>query len=119
MEQRRLGDGLEASAIGLGCMGLTASYGPAPDEDGAIAIVRRALGLGVAFLGTADCYGAGRNEELVGWAIAGRRDEVVVATKFGLSGRAPDLEVDGSPGYAHLALERSLRRLGVDHVDLW
>src|SRR5262249_57970760 len=82
-------------------------------------IVRRALDLGVTFLDTADSYGAGHNEELVGRAIAGRRDKVVVATKFGLSGRAPDLEVDGSPAYAHRALGRSLRRLGVDHVDLW
>src|SRR5262249_5207885 len=119
MEGRRLGGGLEVSAIGLGCMGLTASYGPAPDEDVAIAIVRRALDLGVTFLDTADSYGAAHNEELVGRASAGRRDKVVVATKFGLSGRAPDLEVDGSPAYAHRALGRSLRRLGVDHVDLW
>jgi aryl-alcohol dehydrogenase-like predicted oxidoreductase len=119
MERRTLGDGLEVSALGLGCMGLSVNYGPPTDPTVAEGVIRRALDLGVSLVDTAEAYGDGHNEELVGRAIAGRRDEVVLATKFGMSGRGGEFRVDGSPAYAHAALERSLRRLGVDHVDLW
>jgi aryl-alcohol dehydrogenase-like predicted oxidoreductase len=119
MEQRTLGDGLRVSAIGLGCMGLSSAYGTPPPPSAAVALIRRALDLGVTFLDTADAYGPHTNEEVVGRAIAGRRDEVALATKFGMTGRPPNLAIDGSPGWARAALEGSLRRLGVDHVDLW
>lgn len=119
MRTRMIG-GLEVSAIGLGCMGLSANYGPAVDEGRAVDLVRTALDLGITFLDTADAYGHGENERVVGRAIAGRRDEVVLATKFGLRGEAPDLGVDASPEWAGgRALDASLARLGVDHVDLW
>jgi len=100
-------------------MGMSAWYG-ATDEQESIATIHRALELGVFFLDTADIYGTGKNEELVGKAIAGRRDEVVLATKFGNrwfegGGRT----IDGSPDYVRSAIDASLRRLGVDHVDLY
>jgi aryl-alcohol dehydrogenase-like predicted oxidoreductase len=122
MEQRELGtSGLTVSEIGLGCMGMTWVYG-AVDEDEAIATIHRALELGVTFLDTAETYGPYTNEELVGRAIAGRRDEVVLATKFGI--RRTDREVnrrivDGSPENVRRSIEGSLRRLGTDHVDLY
>jgi aryl-alcohol dehydrogenase-like predicted oxidoreductase len=119
MEQRTLGDGLRVSAIGLGCMGLSSAYGTPPEPAVAIALIRRALDLGLTFLDTADAYGPHTNEEVVGRAIAGRRDELALATKFGMRGRPPNLTVDGSPGWARAALEGSLRRLGVERVDLW
>jgi len=119
MEARTLGDGLTVPAIGLGCMGLTAGYGVAPEPGRAVGLIRHALDLGVTFLDTSDAYGPHLNEELVGRAIAGRRGEVTLATKFGMKGRPPDLTVDGSPAWAREALEGSLRRLNVDHVDLW
>ena len=121
MERRSLGDqGLEVSAQGLGCMGMSEFYGAA-DEAEAIATIHRALELGVCFLDTADMYGAGANERLVGRAIAGRRDEVVLATKFGIvRGEDPmDRSISGRPEYVRAACEASLRRLGVDHVDLY
>ena len=115
MLERELGtSGLTVSALGLGCMGMSEFYG-ATDEDEAIATIRRALDLGVTFLDTADMYGVGKNEELVGRAIAGRRDEVVLATKFG-NVRGPNgefLGVNGAPAYVLAACEASLRRLGV------
>ena len=119
MQTRTLGGGLEVSAIGLGCMGLSSGYGTPPGPGEGVALVRRAIDLGVTLLDTADAYGPHANEELVGRAIAGRRDRVVLATKFGMRGSAPDITVDGSPAWARQALEASLRRLGVDHVDLW
>ena len=118
METRRLGE-LEVSEQGLGCMGMSAWYG-STDEQESIATIRRALDLGINFLDTADVYGAGDNEELVGRAIAGRRDEVVLATKFG--NRWFDdgsRTIDGSPEYVRAAIDASLRRLGVDYVDLY
>jgi len=117
---RNLGP-LAVSAQGLGCMGMSQSYGPG-DDDESVATIHRALDLGVTFLDTADAYGPHENERLVGRAIAGRRDEVVVATKFGLVRDidAPDgRSVDGRPAYVAEACDGSLRRLSVDHIDLY
>jgi aryl-alcohol dehydrogenase-like predicted oxidoreductase len=120
METRRLGtEGLEVSALGLGCMGMSEFYGTT-DEGEAVATIRRALDVGVTFLDTADMYGRGANEELVGKAIRGRRDEVVLATKFGQwRGDDGSRGVRGDPEYVRQALDASLRRLGVGHVDLY
>jgi aryl-alcohol dehydrogenase-like predicted oxidoreductase len=122
MDTRQLGaDGPVVSAIGLGCMPMSGTYGRAADEEG-IAAIHRALDVGVTLLDTADVYGVGHNEQLVGTAIRGRRDEVVLATKFGNvfePGGARSGEIDGTPGYVRRACEASLRRLGVDHIDLY
>jgi aryl-alcohol dehydrogenase-like predicted oxidoreductase len=120
MERRTLGQGLEVSAIGLGCMGMSEFYG-ARDEQQALDTIHRALDLGVTFLDTADMYGPFTNEKLVGRAIAGRRDEVVLATKFG-NQRGDDgsyLGINGKPDYVRAACDASLRRLGVEHIDLY
>ena len=121
METRTLGTrGLEVSALGLGCMGMSEFYGPA-DEVEAIATIRRALELGVTFLDTADMYGWGANERVIGKAIEGRREDVVLATKFG-NVRGPNgeyLGIDGSPAYVRSACEASLERLGVEAIDLY
>jgi aryl-alcohol dehydrogenase-like predicted oxidoreductase len=121
MNRRRLGQkGPEVSAIGLGCMGMSEFYGEA-DESESIAVIHHALDLGVNFLDTADQYGRGHNEELVGRAISDRRDEVVLATKFGIV-RSEDPAfrgVDGSPDYVRKAADASLQRLGLDHIDLY
>src|SRR5688572_30646365 len=121
MHTRTLGsEGLSVSAQGLGCMGMSEFYGSA-DEDEAIATIHRALGLGISFLDTADMYGPFTNEKLVGRAIAGRRDEVVLATKFG-NERGEDgsfLGINGSPDYVRRACDASLQRLGVDVLDLY
>ena len=119
MRRRTLGE-LEVSAQGLGCMGMSEFYGPG-DEDEAIATIHRALELGVDFLDTADMYGPFTNERLVGKAIAGRRDEVVLATKFG-NQRGEDgafLGVNGRPDYVRACADASLRRLGIEHIDLY
>jgi aryl-alcohol dehydrogenase-like predicted oxidoreductase len=121
MEQRALGgQGLRVSAIGLGCMGMSQSYGPADDQE-SIATIHRALDLGVTFLDTADMYGPFTNERLVGRAIAGRRDEVVLATKFGNQRREDGswVGINGRPEYVRRACDASLQRLGVDHIDLY
>jgi aryl-alcohol dehydrogenase-like predicted oxidoreductase len=121
MKTRALGSqGLTVSALGLGCMGMSDFYS-GRDETAAIATIHRALDLGVTLLDTADMYGPFTNEELVGRAIADRRDRVVIATKFG-SVRSPQgafLGVNGKPDYVRHACEGSLRRLGVDHIDLY
>ncbi len=121
MDRRKLGgEGLEVSALGLGCMGMSEFYGTG-DEDEATATIHRAIELGVTFLDTADMYGPFTNERLVGRAIADRRDEVVLATKFG-NEREEDgtmLGVNGRPDYVRKACDASLRRLGVDHIDLY
>ncbi|AKA05349.1 aldo/keto reductase [Streptomyces noursei ZPM] len=115
---RRLG-GLVVSAQGLGCMGMSHGYG-ASDDDQSIATLRHALDLGVSLLDTADFYGAGHNEELIGRAIAGRRDEVVLATKFGFANRLGEpTAIRGDAPYVREACDASLRRLGVDHIDLY
>src|ERR671935_1251637 len=120
MDTRTLGrDGLEVSEQGLGCMGMSAWYGPTDDHQ-SIATIHRALELGITFLDTADVYGQGHNEELVGRAIAGRRDEVVLATKFGNRWFDDGTRtIDGSPEYVREAIDASLRRLNVDYVDLY
>jgi aryl-alcohol dehydrogenase-like predicted oxidoreductase len=122
MKTRELGkSGLRISALGLGCMGMSEFYGPC-DEREAIATIRRALDLGLTFLDTADMYGPFKNEELVGKAIKGRRDKVILATKFGYERDLNNLasrNVNGKPDYVRSACEASLRRLGVDYIDLY
>ncbi|MFY0541886.1 aldo/keto reductase [Nannocystis pusilla] len=121
MKTRKLGtSGIDLSAIGLGCMGMSDFYGPA-DEQRSLAVIHRALDEGVNFLDTADMYGTGRNEQLVGRAIQGRRDAVVLATKFAIR-RGPNgefLGVSGKPEYVKEACDASLKRLGVDVIDLY
>lgn len=122
MKTRKLGrGGPEVSAIGLGCMGMAAFYGQASDEAQATAVIHRALDLGVTFLDTAEMYGPHTNELQIGKALADRRDRAFVATKFGIGYNADRtaLAVDGSPANVRRAIEGSLTRLGMDHVDLY
>ena len=124
MKTRKLGTtGIDIPAIGLGCMGMSSVYGTA-DDPTSIAVIHRALELGINFLDTADIYGAGHNEELVGRAIKGKRDQVVLATKFGnvIRGSWADgkgYDINGSPAYVRRAVEASLRRLGLETIDLY
>jgi aryl-alcohol dehydrogenase-like predicted oxidoreductase len=125
MNKRTLGSGgPQVAEIGLGCMGMSAFYG-ATDEGEAITTIQRALELGCDLLDTSDMYGPHTNEELVGRAIADRREQVFLATKFGISwvardgGGVPVRRINGSPAYVREACEGSLRRLGVDHIDLY
>jgi aryl-alcohol dehydrogenase-like predicted oxidoreductase len=120
--QRSLGaSGLSVSALGLGCMGLSDFYGAPPDHAAGVETLQRAIDLGVTFLDTADAYGPHTNERLVGDAIRGRRERVVVATKFGFQ-RQPDgtpVGISGRPDYVRQACDASLQRLGVDVIDLY
>ena len=121
MEQRTLGrQGLVVSELGLGCMGMSEFYGT-PDENESIATIHRAIELGATFLDTADMYGPFTNEQLVGKALSGRRDKVVLATKFG-NERRPDgswIGINGRPEYVRAACDASLKRLGVEVIDLY
>jgi aryl-alcohol dehydrogenase-like predicted oxidoreductase len=121
MRTRTLGQGLEVSALGLGCMGMSQSYGPLPDRSEAVALIRDAVARGVTLFDTAEVYGPFVNEEIVGEALAPHRDEVVIATKFGFAfdedGRSTG--VSSRPENIHRAVEGSLRRLGVDVIDLY
>src|ERR1017187_5548827 len=121
MQQRTLGpNGPRVSAIGLGCMGMSECYGPADDVE-SISTIHRAIELGCYFLDTADVYGPFKNEVLVGKAIAGKRDKVFLATKFG-NVRGPDgswAGVNGKPEYVRAACEASLKRLNVETIDLY
>ena len=119
MESRALRD-LTVSAVGLGCMGMSEFYGSTDDAESTV-VIQRALDLGCTFLDTADMYGPFTNERLVGKAIATRRDEVVIATKFGNERREDGswVGVNGSPDYVRAACDASLGRLGIDHIDLY
>jgi aryl-alcohol dehydrogenase-like predicted oxidoreductase len=119
MRTRKLRE-LDVSTLGLGCMGMSEVYGPI-DDDESVRVIHRALDIGVSFLDTANVYGDGHNEQLVGRAIKDRRDEVVLATKFGIKRvvGGGEVRVDGSPAYVRQAVDESLGRLGVDVIDLY
>ena len=110
--------GLTTSAMGLGCMGMSSVYGAADWEE-SVAVIRRAVELGVTMIDTAGAYGAGHNEVLVGRAVAGRRDQVRLATKAGMDFSSGALELRGEPAYLKAAVDASLLRLGVEHIDLF
>jgi aryl-alcohol dehydrogenase-like predicted oxidoreductase len=120
MEKRKLGkSGLEVSALGLGCMGLSFGYGPATDKATAIALIRRAVELGVTLFDTAEVYGPFTNEELLGEALGPVREQVVIATKFGFDlGERSTGGLNSRPAHIRKAVEASLKRLGTDRIDL-
>lgn len=120
METRKLGtQGLEVGQIGLGCMGMSAFYGSGGDEDEAIATIHRSLELGANLLDTAEMYGPHTNEQLLGKALAGRREDAIIATKFGVYMNDTERSLDGRPENVRRAIEGSLQRLGTDYVDLY
>ena len=119
LPKRKLGaSGIEVSALGLGCMSLSGVYGPSEDDAG-VELIRAAIDRGVTLIDTADMYGWGHNEQVVGRAIAGRRDRIVLATKFGNMGGKDGKYADGRPEYVATACEASLKRLGVEVIDLY
>jgi aryl-alcohol dehydrogenase-like predicted oxidoreductase len=118
MQKRTLGDSLTVSALGLGCMGMSQGYGPA-DDDASLATLHRALDLGVTLLDTAQSYGAGHNERLLARLLADRRDEITLATKFGIVRDADGTRLDAHPDRVAGYCDASLRRLGVDTIDLY
>ena len=117
MQERTIG-GLTVGAVGYGCMGISFAYGP-PQEEAGRAAINRAIDLGVTLIDTADVYGPETNERLVGATIANRRDDVVLATKFGNDWHGPERRINGRPEYVRSACEDSLRRLGLDVIDLY
>jgi aryl-alcohol dehydrogenase-like predicted oxidoreductase len=119
MQTRKLGsDGLAVSALGLGCMGLSFGYGPATEKNQAIALIHQAIELGVTFFDTAEAYGPGDNEELLGEALAPFREQVVIATKFGFKNGKPADGLDSRPDHIREVTEASLKRLRTDYIDL-
>ena len=119
LPKRKLGtSGIEVSALGYGCMSLSGVYGPSDDAAG-VALIRTVIDRGVTLIDTADMYGWGHNEQVVGRAIAGRRDRIVLATKFGNMGGKDGKYADGRPEYVAAACEASLKRLGVEVIDLY
>ena len=118
MKKRILGQGLEVSALGLGCMGLSYGYGPATDKQDAINLIRRAFEIGVTFFDSAEAYGPYLNEEVVGEALEPFRDEVVIATKFGFVNGVPVQGMDSRPETIRAVTEAALKRLRTDHIDL-
>ena len=119
MQTRQLGrSGLSVSALGLGCMGLSYGYGPATERGAAIALIRKAFDLGVTFFDTAEAYGQGANEDLLGEALAPMRDKAVIATKFGFKGGDVQAGMDSRPANIRAVTEAALKRLRTDHIDL-
>ena len=120
MQKRKLGEsGLEVSALGLGCMGLSFGYGPATDRNEAVSLIRAAFERGVTFFDTAEAYGPGTNEEIVGEALAPMRDQVVIATKFGFKNAVPADGLDSRPERIRQVADEALARLGTDRIDLF
>src|SRR4051812_43619041 len=120
MKKRILGNsGLEVSALGLGCMGLSFGYGPETNKEDAIQLIRRAFELGVTFFDTAEAYGPFKNEELLGEALAPFRDQVVIATKFGFEQGKPELGMNSQPDNIRQVAEAALKRLKTDRIDLF
>jgi len=120
MQKRRLGkSGLEVSALGFGCMGISFSYGPATSREAGVAIIRAAVDGGVTFFDTAEAYGPYANEELVGEALAPVRDQVVIATKFGFKFEGKQPGLDSTPSHIREVAEASLKRLKTDRIDLF
>jgi aryl-alcohol dehydrogenase-like predicted oxidoreductase len=118
MDERTLGNGLQVSALGLGCMGISQSFGPSPERSVMVDLLRQAVEHGVTFFDTAEVYGPYDNEDVVGEALEPVREQVVIATKFGFSLDDSDRKLDSRPEHIRAALEGSLRRLRTDHVDL-